>query len=63
MEVQVEARSVAEFESSGVEDGERLAQSIKQHIGVTAKVSILPPSQIERSIGKAKRVIDKRPKS
>jgi phenylacetate-CoA ligase len=63
MEIQVEAKSLAEFESSGVEDGERLALSIKQHIGVTAKVNILPPLQIERSIGKAKRVIDKRPKS
>ena len=38
----------------------RLAHSIKSYIGVTAEVKIVPISTIERSIGKAKRVIDKR---
>jgi len=35
---------------------------MKGHIGVTAKVSVLAPGEIERSLGKAKRVIDRRPK-
>ena len=40
----------------------RLAHNIKSLIGVTADVKIVPLSTIERSIGKAKRVIDKRAK-
>jgi phenylacetate-CoA ligase len=37
-----------------------LAHNIKSMIGVSAEVKIVPISTIERSIGKAKRVIDKR---
>ncbi|MBI2752164.1 MAG: phenylacetate--CoA ligase [Betaproteobacteria bacterium] len=40
----------------------KLKHNIKSYIGVTADVKIVPISAIERSIGKAKRVIDKRPK-
>ena len=40
----------------------RLQHQIKSYIGVTADVRIVPISTIERSIGKAKRVVDKRPK-
>ncbi len=36
---------------------------MKAHIGINAKVSVLKPGEIERSLGKAKRVIDKRPKA
>jgi phenylacetate-CoA ligase len=38
----------------------RLRHGIKATIGVTADVKLVPISAIERSIGKAKRVIDKR---
>jgi phenylacetate-CoA ligase len=41
---------------------DRLRHNIKSLVGVTADVKIVPLSTIERSIGKAKRVIDKRPK-
>jgi phenylacetate-CoA ligase len=41
---------------------EKLRHNIKSLVGVTADVKIVPLSTIERSIGKAKRVIDKRPK-
>jgi phenylacetate-CoA ligase len=41
----------------------KLKHNIKSYIGVTADVKIVPISAIERSIGKAKRVIDKRPKA
>jgi len=41
---------------------EKLKHNIKSLIGVTADVRLVPLSSIERSIGKAKRVIDKRPK-
>lgn len=41
--------------------GRRLQQSIKALIGVSTKVSVLPPNTITRTlVGKAKRVIDKR---
>jgi phenylacetate-CoA ligase len=40
----------------------KLQHHIKSYIGVSADVKLVPISTIERSIGKAKRVIDKRPK-
>jgi phenylacetate-CoA ligase len=40
-----------------------LAHDIKSLIGVSARVEIVPVGKIERSIGKAKRVVDLRPKS
>jgi len=42
--------------------GERLAHDIKALIGVTATVTVADVGKVERSIGKAKRVIDLRPK-
>jgi phenylacetate-CoA ligase len=33
---------------------------VKNLVGVTAKVSVAAPGAIERSLGKAKRVVDKR---
>ena len=52
---------------AGSADGEaaavRLAHAIKNLIGVTADVKALPPGGIERSLGKAKRIVDKRPKA
>src|SRR5690606_32019969 len=41
---------------------EALLQSIKVNIGVTAAVEIVDVGRSERSIGKARRVIDLRPK-
>jgi phenylacetate-CoA ligase len=41
---------------------ESLTQQIKNRIGVSVTVSVLEPDSIERSIGKAKRIIDQRPK-
>ena len=40
-----------------------LAHQIKALIGVTATVETMPPGAIERSLGKAKRIIDLRPKT
>ena len=50
----------------GVEDAgaaARLQHNIKSFIGVSTDVRMVPISTIERSIGKAKRVVDKRPKA
>jgi phenylacetate-CoA ligase len=41
----------------------RAEQLIKAHVGVTTAVRVVPSATLERSQGKAKRVIDKRPKS
>ncbi|HEY1289805.1 MAG TPA: phenylacetate--CoA ligase, partial [Burkholderiales bacterium] len=46
-------------EGEGVEE---LRHAIKSYIGITADVRSVPINTIERSIGKAKRVIDKRRK-
>ena len=43
--------------------GTRLAHQIKNLIGVTAEVRVAAPGSIERSLGKAKRIVDKRPKT
>ena len=51
---------------SGMDGGNRVAEGLRYHIkafiGVSAEVRVVPPGSIERSLGKAKRVIDKRPK-
>jgi len=44
------------------EGAEGLRQAIKSYIGISADVRNVPTNTIERSIGKAKRVIDNRPK-
>ena len=40
--------------------GARLAALVKDHIGVTAAVEVLAPNALERSLGKAKRIADRR---
>jgi phenylacetate-CoA ligase len=42
--------------------GARLAHLVKSMIGVTAEVRVVQTGVIERSVGKARRVVDKRPK-
>ncbi|HKM61613.1 MAG TPA: phenylacetate--CoA ligase PaaK [Acidisphaera sp.] len=59
MEVEVEARPEYYAASMSAEARE-VAHRIKSTIGVSAKVSILAPGSLERSLGKVKRVIDKR---
>jgi phenylacetate-CoA ligase len=44
------------------EHAERIAAFIKNTIGITSTVRIVAPDTLERSLGKAKRVYDKRPK-
>jgi phenylacetate-CoA ligase len=63
LEVQVEARSPANLDEACAHAAGELKHAMKAHIGVNAKVSVLKPGEIERSLGKAKRVIDKRLKT
>jgi phenylacetate-CoA ligase len=63
LEVRVEPRRTS---SEGEEKqlAHDLRQQIKNWVGVTASITIVPPGSIERVvIGKARRVIDKRPKA
>jgi phenylacetate-CoA ligase len=55
-------RSPAAGSADGDVAGRNLAHNIKSMIGVTAEVRVVAPGGIERSLGKARRVIDKRPK-
>ncbi len=42
--------------------GSRLAQRIKERIGVSAAVDVVAPGGVERSVGKARRIVDQRPR-
>ncbi|PWV61236.1 phenylacetate--CoA ligase PaaK [Plasticicumulans acidivorans] len=41
----------------------QLVHAIKTYIGISTRVHLLEPGRLERSIGKARRVVDRRPKS
>jgi len=56
--VRVECRSAPEAERGAL--GARTEMRIKTVLGVSAKVQIEAPGSIERSTGKAKRIVDKR---
>jgi phenylacetate-CoA ligase len=61
--VVVEARPEASDESVRSACNRELAARIKALIGVTADIHTVEPGKIERSVGKARRVIDLRPKA
>ncbi|CAA7626210.1 phenylacetate--CoA ligase PaaK [Magnetospirillum sp. SS-4] len=62
--VNVEMRSDQPYSDDAAATAAKdLTHHIKSYIGISTKVSVLPPNAIERSMGKAKRVIDKRPKA
>jgi phenylacetate-CoA ligase len=58
--VRVEARPDAAGASERSRAEEELAASIKENIGVTVTVEVLEPNLIERSAGKAQRILDLR---
>ncbi|HKH96333.1 MAG TPA: phenylacetate--CoA ligase, partial [Beijerinckiaceae bacterium] len=62
MRVVVEAREDHTDEASRTAQGSLLARYIKDLVGVSAAVAVVEPGSIERSLGKAKRVVDKRPR-
>ncbi|MBV9812459.1 MAG: phenylacetate--CoA ligase [Acetobacteraceae bacterium] len=61
MVVHVEARAEA-WGDGTASIAETLCEHIKGTIGVAARVVVEPPGMIERSAGKARRVVDERPK-
>jgi len=62
MTVLAEARPESWDGSGLVEHTERVTAHIKNTIGISARIRAVAPETLERSLGKAKRVFDKRPK-
>ena len=64
LDVVVETRQHLGGEASGEREALQLRAEhlIKASVGVTSRVRIVDPGAIERSQGKAKRVLDLRPK-
>ena len=62
IEVQVEAS--AEMHAAGpaaiTELAARIRRSLHEQLGITVEVAILPPKSLERSVGKAQRLLDLR---
>jgi phenylacetate-CoA ligase len=62
MTVLAEARPES-WDGAGMKPhAERVATYIKNTIGITAQIKVVPPDTLERSLGKARRVYDKRPR-
>jgi phenylacetate-CoA ligase len=66
VEVQVELQSAhaAQSQDGIAEIGQWLQHRVKSLVGISTRVNVLPPQSVERTqTGKARRVIDKRPRS
>ena len=57
-----EARSESWDGRGLIDHADRISTHIKNTIGISSRVQIVPPDTLERSLGKAKRLYDKRPK-
>jgi phenylacetate-CoA ligase len=62
LKVVVEARPEAAQPDTQAAAGTELAQHIKSRIGLTADVAVVAPGKVDRSLGKAKRIVDLRPR-
>ena len=62
LKVIVEAKPGEASPGTRAAAGKDLVRHIKSLIGVTTEVAVVEPGQVDRSLGKAKRVIDLRPK-
>jgi phenylacetate-CoA ligase len=63
MQVLVEASAKAASAEARVASASELQRLVKNLIGVSAEINVAEPGGIERSQGKARRIIDKRPKA
>ncbi|MBB4302599.1 phenylacetate-CoA ligase [Rhodobium orientis] len=61
--VNVEARDIDVTRDGRDGAAKELAHHIKSVVGISARINVTDPDSIERSVGKARRVIDKRPKT
>jgi len=60
--VRVELKEDGADGSAAIGAAAALEHAIKSYIGVSATVKVEPPGAVERSVGKARRVVDKRPR-
>ena len=60
--VVVEAKTEAADPATRTAAGAELVRHVKSRIGVTTEVDVAPPGAVDRSLGKAKRIVDFRPK-
>ncbi len=63
MVVHAEARPAAWDGAGLLPDAARTAEQIKATVGITAQVVAEPPGTLERSVGKVRRVVDRRPRA
>jgi phenylacetate-CoA ligase len=62
LKIVAEAKPAAADNEGRAAAGEELARHVKSRIGVTAEIVVVEPGQVERSLGKAKRILDLRAK-
>jgi phenylacetate-CoA ligase len=62
LKVIVEAKPDAATPGTRAAAGQELTRHIKSRIGVTTEVAVVAPGDVERSLGKARRIIDLRPR-
>jgi phenylacetate-CoA ligase len=62
LRVIVEAKAHAADPQTRSAVGAELACHVKSRIGVTTEVEVVPPGAVDRSLGKARRIVDLRPK-
>ncbi|HRJ68321.1 MAG TPA: phenylacetate--CoA ligase [Beijerinckiaceae bacterium] len=62
MEIKLEARDGSVTDQDRKAAAARLAHMIKSTIGVSTRINVGDPGAVERSAGKARRIIDNRPK-
>jgi phenylacetate-CoA ligase len=60
--IRAEARPECWDGNGLIEQAERICTHIKNTIGINSRVRVVAPDTLERSLGKAKRVYDRRPK-
>ncbi|GAA2013825.1 hypothetical protein GCM10009719_25550 [Nocardioides kribbensis] len=60
MRVVVERREAAD-PAAAIEAGRRVEHLVKSRIGVSVEVDVVDPGSVERSVGKMRRLVDRRP--
>jgi phenylacetate-CoA ligase len=61
--VRVESRAERLDDAERRHLADSLAELVKHNVGVTVRVEVVHPTAVERSIGKAKRILDNRPRT
>lgn len=62
LKIVVEAKSAAGDDDARAAAAQELARHIESRIGISAGITAVEPGQVERSLGKARRIVDLRAK-